>query len=86
MCSPGMVLAAIIMVPDNLSLAVDILVFASWACWRIFSAVSLSVAPASVTSTPFAVRLKSSASKYASNAATWWLTVPWLVLSSLAAR
>jgi hypothetical protein len=81
-----MVLAAILIVPDKLSLELDILVFPSWATWSILSAVSFRMVPALVTSTPFAVRLKSSALKYFSNAAMWLLTVPWLVLISLAAN
>lgn len=85
MCSSGILLPVMVIVPESVCLVVEILAFVSFASWSIFSAASFRAAPASVTSTPLAVRLKSSASKYFSSAAMWWLTVPWLVFSSLAA-
>lgn len=85
MCSSGMLLAVMRMLPESVCFAMDILAFASCASWIIRWAASFRVVPACVVSTPLAVRLKSSASKYSSSAAMWWLTVPWLVLSSFAA-
>ena len=52
MCSSGMVLATMRMVPDRVCFAWEIFAFASCASCSMRSAVAFRVAPASVTSTP----------------------------------